>query len=61
MIFLYLYIHIKQYNMKVQKTFTIDNEISKKFDKISKDKSINKSLFIENSIKEFIKKNENKK
>jgi len=47
--------------MKVQKTFTIDNEISKKFDKISKDKSINKSLFIENSIKEFIKKNENKK
>jgi len=47
--------------MKVQKTFTIDNETSKKFDKISKDKSINKSLFIENSIKEFIKKNENKK
>lgn len=42
--------------MKIQKTFTIDNNISKEFDKISKDKSINKSLFIENSMKEFIEK-----
>lgn len=40
--------------MKVQKTFTIEEEISKEFDKISKEKSINKSLFIENAMKEFI-------
>jgi len=42
--------------MKVQKTFTIEKEIVKEFDKISKEKSINKSLFIENSMKKFIKK-----
>jgi metal-responsive CopG/Arc/MetJ family transcriptional regulator len=40
--------------MKVQKTFTIEKEISKEFDRISKEKSINKSLFIENAMKEFI-------
>jgi len=43
--------------MKVQKTFTIEEKISKEFDKISKEKSINKSLFLENSMKEFIQKN----
>ena len=42
--------------MKVQKTFTIDDKISKEFDKLSKDNSINKSLFIENAIKDFIQK-----
>jgi len=42
--------------MKTQKTFTIEKEIYKEFDKISKEKSINKSLFIENAMKEFIKK-----
>jgi metal-responsive CopG/Arc/MetJ family transcriptional regulator len=43
--------------MKIQKTFTIDEKICKEFDNISKEKSINKSLFIENKIKEFIGKN----
>lgn len=47
--------------MKVQKTFTIEEEISKEFDKLSKEKSINKSLFIENAMKEFIEKNKIKK
>jgi len=42
--------------MKVQKTFTIDDKLSKEFDKLSKEKSINKSLFIENAIKDFIQK-----
>lgn len=42
--------------MKIQKTFTIEEKISKEFDKISKEKSINKSLFIENTMKEFIEK-----
>ena len=60
MTLIYLYIHIKHY-MKVQKTFTIEKEVSKEFDKISKEKSINKSLFIENSMKEFIEKIKNLK
>lgn len=47
--------------MKVQKTFTIEEEISKEFDKLSKEKSINKSLFIENAMKDFIEKNKIKK
>ena len=55
MTYLYLYIHIKHY-MKIQKTFTIDEKISKEFDKISKEKSLNKSLFLENAMKDFIEK-----
>jgi hypothetical protein len=47
--------------MKVQKTFTIEKEIVKEFDKLSKEKSLNKSLFIENSMKEFIEKNKKQK
>jgi len=43
--------------MKIQKTFTIEKEISKEFDKISKELSINKSLFLENAMKDFIEKN----
>lgn len=48
--------------MKKQKTFTIDEHILNEFIKISKEKSINKSLFIENSIKKLIKdyNNDNK-
>jgi hypothetical protein len=46
--------------MKIQKTFTIEKEIVKEFDKISKEKSLNKSLFIENSMKDFIEKNKKK-
>lgn len=46
--------------MKVQKTFTIEKEIIKEFDRISKEKSLNKSLFIENCMKEFIEKNKDR-
>jgi hypothetical protein len=42
--------------MKVQKTFTIDKEIYEKFLKYTKNKSINKSLFVENSMKKLLKK-----
>jgi len=40
--------------MKKQYTFTIDTEIFKEFDLISKKFSINKSLFVENSMKDHI-------
>ena len=47
--------------MKKQKTFTIDEKILNEFIKNSKEKSINKSLFVKNSIKKFIKEhNDNK-
>lgn len=45
--------------MKKTKTFTIEESIYKKFDEIAKKKSINKSLFIENAMKNYIEK-ENK-
>lgn len=60
MTYLYLYIHIKLY-MKIQKTFTIEEKTSKEFDKISKELSINKSLFLENAMKDFIEKNKKEK
>lgn len=41
--------------MKAQKTFTIDKDIYLEFSKLCNEKSINKSLFVENSIKKFIK------
>lgn len=49
--------------MKVTKTFTIEEDIYYEFNNLSKQKSINKSLFIENCMKDFIKqeKKENKK
>lgn len=47
--------------MKIQKTFTISEKISNDFDKISKEKSLNKSLFVENCMSEFIKKNKKEK
>jgi hypothetical protein len=40
--------------MKVKMTITVEESILKDFNKITKEKSINKSLFIENKIKEFI-------
>lgn len=43
--------------MKVQKTFTIDKDIYEKFLKYCSDKSINKSLFVENCIKKLLKSN----
>lgn len=46
--------------MKIKKTFTIEKQEWLEFDKLSKEKSINKSLFIENCIKEYNKKNKMK-
>jgi predicted transcriptional regulator len=46
--------------MKKTKTFTIDEKVYKQFNELAKKRSINKSLFIENSMKEYIKKEENK-
>lgn len=43
--------------MKIKRTFTIDKETWLKFEKVSKEKSLNKSLFIENTIKNYIKEN----
>jgi predicted transcriptional regulator len=42
--------------MKKATTFTIDSEIMKEFIEISKKTSLNKSLFVENTIKDYIKK-----
>jgi len=46
--------------MKKTRTFTIEKEILIEFDKISKKMSLNKSLFVENCIKDLINKNKNK-
>lgn len=43
--------------MKVQKTFTITKEVYEKFLEISSKNSLNKSLFIENMINDYIKNN----
>ena len=42
--------------MKLKKTFTIDEKVWEKFEEISSRDSINKSLFIENCLKNLIKK-----
>ena len=42
--------------MKKTKTFTIDSELLEDFIKISNKTSLNKSLFVENAIKDYIKK-----
>ena len=47
--------------MKKTRTFTIDSTILIEFDKMSKIKSLNKSLFVENCIKWWIDKNNNVK
>jgi len=41
--------------MKVQKTFTIDKNIYDEFMVYCNNMSINKSLFVENSIKKLLK------
>ena len=46
--------------MKKQYTFTIDNKIYEEFNDISKKNSINKSLYLENCIKDYIEKNKKK-
>jgi hypothetical protein len=45
--------------MKIQKTFTIEKEVWVKFNEIAKMKSINKSLLIENYLKDIIYLHEN--
>ena len=40
--------------MKIQKTFTIDKNVWEKYNEISKKKSYNKSLQIENFMKDII-------
>lgn len=45
--------------MKLTKTFTIDEEIWNKFDKIAKENGLNKSLCVENYMLDVIKKTEN--
>lgn len=45
--------------MKLTKTFTIDDVVYKKFSELTKKKSINKSLFIENAMKDYIDKENN--
>jgi len=42
--------------MKI-KTYSIDSEISKEFDDLAKKLNLNKSSFIENKIREFLKEN----
>jgi hypothetical protein len=46
--------------MKKQYTFTIEEVVYKEFNDKAKIESINKSLFVENSIKEFLKRRKEK-
>lgn len=46
-----------QYTTKTKVNYSIDNEVSKKFNTLSKEKSINKSSLIEGFIKKWIKEN----
>lgn len=39
---------------KIKKTFTLDNDIFKKFSELADSLAINKSKFIENKLVEFI-------
>jgi hypothetical protein len=41
---------------RTTRTYTIDDKLYEKFEKIVKDKSINKSKLIENFIEEFVRK-----
>ena len=42
--------------MKKPKTFTIEKKLLIEFIEISKKTSLNKSLFVENAIKEYVRK-----
>jgi metal-responsive CopG/Arc/MetJ family transcriptional regulator len=46
--------------MKKQYTFTIEENIYKEFNDLSKKNSINKSLFIENCLLDYLKNDKNK-
>jgi hypothetical protein len=47
-----------EYLTKTKVNYSIDKSIVEKFGKLAKQKSVNKSLLIENYLKEWIKKNE---
>ena len=40
--------------MKIKMTITVEESILKNFNKFAKEKSLNKSLFIENKMQEFM-------
>ena len=40
--------------MKIKMTITVEESILKNFNKLAKEKSLNKSLFIENKMQEFM-------
>lgn len=42
---------------RTTRTYTIDDKLYEQFDKITKEKSINKSRLIENFIEKFVQKN----
>jgi hypothetical protein len=42
---------------KIKKTFTLDEDVFKIFSELTDSMAINKSKFIENKLKEFIKNN----
>ena len=44
--------------MKIQKTYSIEESIYNAFDSLTNEKNINKSLFIEEYIKKFLKDND---
>jgi metal-responsive CopG/Arc/MetJ family transcriptional regulator len=42
---------------RTTRTYTIDDKLYEQFDKITKEKSINKSRLIENLIEKFVQRN----
>ena len=48
---------MKNNNKKIPKTFTLSIEVYEEFKKMADKLAINKSKYIENSIKDFIRKN----
>lgn len=44
---------------KIKKTFTLDDDVFNMFSELADGLAINKSKFIENKLKEFIKANTN--
>jgi len=46
--------------MKKPKTFTIDEKIIKDFIRVAKENSLNMSLYVENTMRKYIKEHDNK-
>lgn len=44
--------------MKAKPSYTVDKEVLDKFNKVAKTKSLNKSLWVENKMKEYIEEND---